>query len=528
MNAKKIISLGVVLAMTLSMFVSCSSSTTASSEPAASKAATSASSAANSAESSKAESAASEAAGDAAPERTPAQFDMLCLFDGNEPPVDNEAYRKIAEYTQVELKYIWAPGGGSYNEKVNTLLASGDLPTFFLVTDNKLPTVLSAVQGGAFWDLTDYIPQYEHLNSVNPNIYYNLSLEGRSWFIPRTRPIVKDGIIYRKDWLENLGLEEPKNLDELYEVLRAFTEDDPDGNGKKDTYGLADLKGLNRFRYLVCAIGGVNEHGFIDGEIVFDHEQPEYKQVLDFYRKLYQNGYMNQDFPLIELAGIWEKVNKNEAGMIFSDPEQITYFEELKKIVPTATFDTFATLGADRSKLSAGFNGGFAITKNGAKSEEELKRALLFLDDLCSDTVQNLFVWGVEGTHYTMKDGKAMRTEEQNSLYQNEVYRWERALRIRDINEAIPGILSPEQEAYQTVVKETTDKLIPNDCITFTSPTWSTEGPTLNQIINDARTQYIMGEIDEAGWEAAVAQWRASGGDQVKKEYTELYNAQHQ
>ena len=40
----------------------------------------------------------------------------------------------------------------------------------------------------------------------------------------------------RKDWLEKLGLEEPKTVDELYNVLVTFRDKDPNGNGKKMKY----------------------------------------------------------------------------------------------------------------------------------------------------------------------------------------------------------------------------------------------------------------------------------------------------
>lgn len=47
----------------------------------------------------------------------------------------------------------------------------------------------------------------------------------------------------RQDWLENLGLEMPTSLDELYDVLYAFTYNDPDGNGVDDTYGITSAGG---------------------------------------------------------------------------------------------------------------------------------------------------------------------------------------------------------------------------------------------------------------------------------------------
>ena len=60
--------------------------------------------------------------------------------------------------------------------------------------------------------------------------------------IPKTQ--LSDGqdfLWLRKDWLDNLGLEEPSTMDEVADILRAFISDDPDGNGQADTVGLAVL-----------------------------------------------------------------------------------------------------------------------------------------------------------------------------------------------------------------------------------------------------------------------------------------------
>lgn len=42
----------------------------------------------------------------------------------------------------------------------------------------------------------------------------------------------------RQDWLDNLNLQAPQTTDELYTVAKAFTDNDPDQNGKNDTYGI--------------------------------------------------------------------------------------------------------------------------------------------------------------------------------------------------------------------------------------------------------------------------------------------------
>ena len=59
----------------------------------------------------------------------------------------------------------------------------------------------------------------------------------------------------RKDWLDRLGLEPPETLEEYYEVIRAFTLDDPDGNGVQDTIGLTLTSKLGRSSPFFGAFG---------------------------------------------------------------------------------------------------------------------------------------------------------------------------------------------------------------------------------------------------------------------------------
>lgn len=71
-----------------------------------------------------------------------------------------------------------------------------------------------------------------------PNTYSTVTKDGKIYGMA-VSPHLTEGevMIIRQDWLDNLGLEAPTTIDEFEEVIRAFTEDDPDGNGEKDTYG---------------------------------------------------------------------------------------------------------------------------------------------------------------------------------------------------------------------------------------------------------------------------------------------------
>ncbi|MEZ0113409.1 multiple sugar transport system substrate-binding protein [Catenulispora sp. EB89] len=62
-------------------------------------------------------------------------------------------------------------------------------------------------------------------------------LKGQTYAVPFSAQA--NVLLVRKDWLDKLGLQPPKTWDDLAKVAQAFTTQDPDGDGKNDTYGLA-------------------------------------------------------------------------------------------------------------------------------------------------------------------------------------------------------------------------------------------------------------------------------------------------
>ncbi|MNT98057.1 Lipoprotein LipO precursor [compost metagenome] len=64
---------------------------------------------------------------------------------------------------------------------------------------------------------------------------------------------------------------------------------------------------------------------------------------------------------------------------------------------------------------------------------------------------------------------------------------------------------------------------MPNPALTLTSAIYSERGSELDTMMSDAATKYIMGKIDDAGWQAEVEKWRKAGGDTLIKEYEAAY-----
>lgn len=88
-------------------------------------------------------------------------------------------------------------------------------------------------------DIEKYMPdRLKEIYDKYPQTFYPVTKDGKTYGLA-CAPVLTEGqvMVIRQDWLDNLGLKAPATLDEFEAVIRAFTEDDPDGNGKKDTYG---------------------------------------------------------------------------------------------------------------------------------------------------------------------------------------------------------------------------------------------------------------------------------------------------
>ena len=204
--------------------------------------------------------------------------------------------------------------GSGLTEKRSVMLATGDLPDIILkdVTATELVTY---GENGTFIPMQDLIKQYA------PNVTalfeqteglegFVTAPDGNIYGVPRMNaaPWTKAngiGMINTK-WLENLGLEMPTTVDEWYEVLKAFKEQDANGNGDpNDEIPLTGSAKTNLFDW----IRYINPWGLTDSlqenflaldqetlKPVFIPADERYKEAVAFFHKLYAEGIMDSEF----------------------------------------------------------------------------------------------------------------------------------------------------------------------------------------------------------------------------------------
>ncbi|MDR6724497.1 putative aldouronate transport system substrate-binding protein [Paenibacillus amylolyticus] len=207
------------------------------------------------------------------------------------------------------VKPLWyTKGADAGKQKMSVAIASGDIPDLVGASLENLATLSKT---NLYTDLTDVYKNYgtpltkEIITEEGNTALESATFGGKLIAIPSTSSSIDSASFLwgRQDWLEKLGLPNPKTTDELYSALKAVVEQDPDGNGKKDTVGLMLSKDFLT-PGLAEAIGLFNAFDAYpktwvrgtDGKLVYGSAQPEVKDALAYLNKLYSEGLIEKDF----------------------------------------------------------------------------------------------------------------------------------------------------------------------------------------------------------------------------------------
>ncbi|WP_438446034.1 extracellular solute-binding protein [Gorillibacterium sp. sgz5001074] len=453
---------------------------------------------------------------------------MSSAFSGAPAGPDNRILRMLEQYTNTRLDITWVPNA-SYTDKLNITLASGRLPMLLKAENTRTPAVANAIQAGAFWDLGPYLKNYPNLSKADPEILRQLAVDGKIYGIYRSRPQGRHGISYRKDWLDRLGLKVPATIDEFYEVLKAFTYKDPDGNGKQDTYGLTVSKYSLPWDVMQLWFGAPNQWGTgPDGALIPDFTTPEYREALRFFHRLYAEKLVNADFPIHDPARWNEPFIGGQSGVMVDVADTAGRLESaLVQSDPSAVVDVAGYVtgpGGARVLPTPGYSGIYMVSKSAVSTEKQLLKVLEFLDRLNDPEMQRLLTYGMEDIHYTVKDGRLSVFEPAsipadsrlNDLSQLLIY-------IPERTASMFKPATPLRDKVQRVMEQNQRYLVPNPAAGLDSQTHKMKGTMLDSMIEEARTQYIVGKLDDAGWERTVQAWRESGGDRIIRETNAAY-----
>ncbi|MBT2293351.1 extracellular solute-binding protein [Paenibacillus albidus] len=456
----------------------------------------------------------------------PLELTWLNILHTASPPTD-VVKSKIEEYTKSKITFNWVPDA-SKEERITTALASGELADIVTLTMMTNSSVRSSLKSGLFWDVGAYLDDYDNLKNIPAEVRTAASIEGVLYGVPFQKNLARSGLVIRKDWLDKVGLAVPTTLDELYEVAKAFTEKDPDGNGKQDTTGFGDRSDLrySSFKLLSSYFGTPNGWKVDEsGKFTPEFDTPEYLQTLNYSRNLYENGYLAKDFAVTAKTDQQQQFAQGKTG-IYTGMVDIKNLHDLSQglqegmeLVPVNKISN----GDGKYRVwseGSGVGGLLAFPKSEVKTEEELKRLLQFVNDLIDEEVFMLMTGGIKGTHYEIDADGAFKIIDLEK-WQADVQPFassrpsEVTFTLKDAN--------PEKEMSNQLIKENNDFAVLDPTVPLDSATANEKGTEMAKIITDASFKFIMGELDEAGFKEAVESWKKSGGTQIIAEYEEAY-----
>ncbi|UVI31263.1 extracellular solute-binding protein [Paenibacillus spongiae] len=331
---------------------------------------------------------------------------------GGKTPEENDLFQKEVERL-TGMKVTIEKPSTDYDKKLLTSISNGEKYDLVYMNQGVMDKL---VEQGALTDLTSQIEASKVLSdpAVIPAEEWDMiKYDDKIYsvfnkFEGGTLPIV------RKDWLDKLGLQEPKTLDEFYNVLKAFKEQDPDGNGKDDTYGLS-TSGLYDIQGFMSAAGLKYKYVIdSDGKRTIPYATEQAVPMYDWFAKLYKEGILDPNFATNDTKKMRDLFLTNRVGMV-------TYWD--------AWVGQFNNLGQkDNPKFEAkGIAGalgpdGKIILRRGEPSvwgipvnAEHPELAMKFLEFWHSEQGNLLGTIGIEGHDYTVANGKYELTAEGES-----------------------------------------------------------------------------------------------------------------
>ncbi len=328
-------------------------------------------------------------------------------------------FQLLEELTGCHVEWIH-PAVGAEAEKFNLLIASGELPDMIVHGWRN-------IQGGAKMYAEDevIIPLKDLIEEGMPNLSAYMKEnpqvakqfmddDGEIYYIPFIRKDeelkVFQGPQIRQDWLEKLGLEMPTNPDELYNVLKAFKEQDPNGNGKKDEIPMSGVKFEDTSQSidkLLWMFGTANGFYLEDGKVKYGVMEDSFEEGLKYITKLYKEGLIDPDYLLNDRDKMDNKFMNDKVGFVYS-LQPGNYYKNMndgtKKVVgvPHMAKDSVENNVFDTSYTEDVASTSIAITTSNKNPLGTLK----WLDTLFSEEGIKIMNYGKEGLSYDMVDGK--------------------------------------------------------------------------------------------------------------------------
>jgi putative aldouronate transport system substrate-binding protein len=330
----------------------------------------------------------------------------------------------LQERTGVKINYLHPPAGANAaQEQLNLMIAAGD----------GLPDVMEwnwvtqypggpqkAIDDGVVLNLNDvidrYAPNLKAYLQANPEYDRMVKTDdGNYYAFPFIRGhdklLYSQGLMIRKDWLDELNLAPPTTIDEWYTVLKAFKE-------RKNVPAPFTQVWTNNNRMFVESFGILKGFyiGANDNRIHFGQIEPGYRDWMTTMAQWYREGLIDPDIASIQTSQQNQKMTAGTAGATVASvgSGMGTWTASVRPTNPKYEIMALASPNRTRGQTrvyglpNQPYSGQDSAVISASSKNVEL--AARYLDWGYSQAGHYYYNFGIEGESYTMVNGKAIYT----------------------------------------------------------------------------------------------------------------------
>jgi len=469
----------------------------------------------------------------------PADISFMMAGD-NTPGADNIVLKELSKRMNMNISVIYVPTK-DLSTKLSTMVASSTLPDIFPVDGNNS---FEYKEAGLFAEVGDLLK--EHAPNIMSNLGESLGKapinEDGTYLVLNAKLPYARQINLRTDWLKNLGLEMPTDLDSLYNVFYAFTYNDPDKDGKKDTFGLCANSDPLSFATIFGAFGipaqstasstvTARNIQLEDGTITTWAKHPKFLDAIEYIRKLNSKGLFEPDWATIPTMDMFGKLWNGVAGALEWEcvgptnnwmPARYT-----EKPVPTFDFPTIkgpdGTYGVPASYFSS--LEGYVFN---AKCKD-LVSAVKFADYCMSVEGNELLYLGIKGTMFNWTDEANGKYELLGEYKDSATHRASGGFVYWSF---FAPTVNTETRTFNKQTQEGVVKAramgLPEATIRTPLKTRLQYGADMDKIIKEMYAQLIVTKDDvKTVYAGFIKDWEKAGGTEWEKEATEIYKKEN-
>lgn len=477
---------------------------------------------------------------------------------------DNVMTRWGADNLGIKIETTLLGGdAANYNTKLRLALTGSEkLPDIIPVYDTSLANDL--IQSGQVKEITEDIKNYmpDRLKEVYkkyPTTFNPVIQDGKVYGMAIS-PTLTEGqvMLIRQDWLDKLNLKTPTTIDEFETVIAAFTDGDPDGNGKQDTYGF-DFSGKETYNtgwvsdpvMIFSAYTGKHLPGqwYNDnGKLTYGSVADGNKEALAKLRDWYSKGYLNKE---LATQGAWDALadfTEGKAGIIIGRPWLYGSVKDVEKNISGAKISAYPTIQGvkeDKTYQAGQLNDGvFMFNKNFTNMEA----FFLYYDKLYDAAFgTGDFKYGyAEGYDYDIVNGEivfdptkfntpleVIQAAGKMTFTKNTPSIDEAGKPYYDLaNGATPdnGVLmraaapgdQPTKDGF-VISYENKDVLLPNAFNGVPTKTMQSSWEQLLTMERETFTKIIYSKEPLESYDEFVKQWHEKGGTQITEEVNDWF-----